>query len=157
MSALSNKHMIVAVIVAPLLAVMSYYGIGYLFGEKPQVAREGQSYPLVEMPNCRWESGRCGLQNADFELELSVSARSAEGLEIRLESAYPLEGVMLALAPAGGDAPTPQPMRQADREGLAWTADIERPDPAQDRLQLVAAANHSYWFGDVATLFTTTE
>lgn len=154
MNALKSKHMVVAVIVAPILAVMSYYGVGYLFGEKPHVAREGQSYPMVEKPNCRYHSGRCGLKNADFELELSVAERGADGMLIRLESAHVLEGVMLATARADGSEPEPAPMQQADREGLAWTMQIAVPDPAHDRLQLVAAAGHSYWFGDVSTAFT---
>jgi hypothetical protein len=52
-----NKHILAAVLVAPVLAILSYFGIGYLFGEKPQPALEGQSYRLAEKPNCRWESG----------------------------------------------------------------------------------------------------
>jgi hypothetical protein len=154
MSVLTNKHTVIAVIVAPVLAILSYYGIGYLFGEKPQVAREGQSYPLAEKPNCRWESGRCGLKNADFELELSVSSRTGEGMELRLESVHPLEGVMLALARPDDAESSPRAMRIADADGLAWTIDIDLPQPKQDRLQLVAAAGHSYWYGDVSTSFT---
>jgi hypothetical protein len=154
MNALKNKHTIIAVIMAPVLAIVTYFGIGWLFGEKPQMAQEGQSYPMVEKPNCRYQSGRCGLKNADFELELTVSQRSEDGLELHLESAHALDGVMIALARGGEDKPRPHAMRQADSEGMVWTTDVRVPDIEADRLQLVAAVGHMYWFGDVSTKFT---
>lgn len=154
MNALKNKHTVIAVIMAPILALLAYFGVGWLWGEKPQLAREGQSYPMVEMPNCRYHSGRCGLKNADFELELTVSARTPDALEIHLESVHPLDGVMIALARNGEGEPSPHAMRLADRDGQAWTTEIALPEPGQDRLQLVATASNTFWFGDVATAFT---
>ena len=154
MSVLKDKHLIVAMIMAPVLAILSYYGVGYLWGEKPQVAREGESYRLVEKPNCRYHSGRCGLKNADFELEMTVAERDAQEIQLRLESAFPLEGVMMAVTRESEGESGPRPMQQGDREGLVWTLRVDVPDPANDRLQLVASANHSYWYGETSTAFT---
>ncbi len=154
MNVFTGKHMIIAVVMAPLLAVGSYYAVGHLWGEKPHVAREGQSYPLAEKPNCRYGSGRCGLKNKDFELELTVTERGAEQLVLNLVSELPLEGVMIALARPGETEPEPVAMASADPTGLVWSTEIANPSPAVDRLQLVAAAQHSYWFGDVSTAFT---
>ena len=66
MSFLKNKHLLVATLMAPVLALVSYYGIGALFGEKPLPAEAGQSYQLIEKPNCRRGSGQCSLKNVDF-------------------------------------------------------------------------------------------
>ena len=154
MNALKNKHSVIAVIMAPILAVVTYFGVGWIFGEKPQLAREGQSYPMVEKPNCRRDGGSCGLKNADFELELTVSQESGEGLELRLESAHALDGVMIALARGDAVEPKPHAMRRADSSGMVWTTEVGLPDTTQDRLQLVAAVGNMYWFGDVSTAFT---
>ena len=72
MSTFKNKHLVVAMLVAPILAILAWYAIDVLVGEKPRPAEEGQSYPLAEKPNCRYGSGACGLKNADFELQLST-------------------------------------------------------------------------------------
>ena len=70
MSVLRNKHVLVSALVAPLLALMAYFAIDHFMGETPHAAVEGRSYPLVEKPGCRWESGSCGLKNNEFELDM---------------------------------------------------------------------------------------
>ncbi len=42
MSFWKNKHVLVATLAAPVLAVVSYFGIGAIFGEKPMPAEAGQ-------------------------------------------------------------------------------------------------------------------
>ena len=110
MNVLRNRHVLIAALVAPLLALIAYFGAEYLFGERPQAAVEGQSYPLAEMPNCRWESGVCGLANADFEVELRHQPRAGDNVLFRLESVLPLDGVLLGVAHDGAGSTTPQPM-----------------------------------------------
>ena len=67
----------------------------------PQAAMPGQSYPLVEKPNCRRSGGECGLENGEFELDLRVQWMSEDRIVLRLESAFPLDGVMIARACLG--------------------------------------------------------
>ena len=57
MKFLKNKHLLTASLVAPILALMSYFAIDALVGETPHAAEEGQSYQLVEKQNCRYNSG----------------------------------------------------------------------------------------------------
>ena len=66
----TNKHVITAFIVAPILAVLSYYAVDLLLKEQPHVAVAGSSYPLVAQSNCRYTSGRCDLKNADFVAQI---------------------------------------------------------------------------------------
>jgi len=142
--------MLVAALIAPVLALMSYFAMDYLFGERPQTAREGESYPLAERSNCRYASGACGLRNADFALDLTADAEGADGLVLRLVSAFPLDGVKVALAPSGNDPSSPRDMQPEDEQRLNWMTELPRPDPERDRLHLVASAGGTLYFGDVA-------
>ena len=42
MSVLKNKHLVVAMLVAPVLAVLSYFALDVLVGEQPKPAEEGK-------------------------------------------------------------------------------------------------------------------
>jgi hypothetical protein len=154
---MKNKHLVTAAIVAPVLALIGYFGINALVGESPHAAEEGQSYQLVEMPSCRYSSGRCGLKNGDFELNLSTESLADDRLLLMLESEFPLEGVKVALVENEVDEKQPVDMRAMGEDGLAWSLEMARPDPERNRLHLVASANRSLYFGDVAMKFTLQE
>jgi len=153
-SIFKSKHSLIAMVVAPVLAVGAYFAIDVLVGEKPHVAQEGQSYPLVEMPNCRYDSGGCGLKNSDFRLDLTPRWLDEDRLLLSLESVFPLEGVKLALAGSGADQEPPVEMRSLDKDGLTWSVEVDCPDPENSRLHLVASANRTLYFGDAALKFT---
>ena len=154
MSLLKNKHILVAGLIAPLLAVGAYYAVDLWVGEKPHAAEAGRSYPLVELPNCRYDSGACGLKNGDFRLDIRFERLSDERLSMRLTSEFPLDGVKLAVVAEGGGEPPPRAMQPTSEDGLDWTLDIESYDPETDRLRLVAASAGSLYFGDASMKFT---
>lgn len=156
MSFWKNKHLLIATLAAPVLGLVSYYGVGAIFGEKPKPAEAGQSYQLIEKPNCRYSSGQCGLKNVDFELTLSYEESGGDRLLLKLVSENPLNGVKLALVQNGIDEDQPMDMRLVGNDGLNWSVDIPRPDPERDRLHLVALSGQTLYFGDVATSFTAT-
>jgi len=152
MSVFRNRHVVVAALVAPILALIAYFASDFFFGETPQVAVEGQSYPLVEKPGCRWDSGYCGLKNNEFELDLVVREVDGETL-LLLESVFALEGVMLSVGREEAGGAPPVPMRAADGEGRRWSLPLVVPQPGQARIRLVAAADGSLYYGDVSTAF----
>lgn len=154
MSFWKNKHVVLASLAAPVLGIVTYFGVGAMLGEKPKPAEAGQSYRLVEKPNCRYNSGQCGLKNVDFELTLSFERLGGDSLLLKLESESPLSGVKLALAKNASDETKPRDMRPTGDDGLNWSLEIPLPDPENDRLHLVAAAMQTLYFGDVATRFT---
>lgn len=154
MSVLKNKHLVIAMLVAPVLAILAYYAMDSLVGEKPKPAEQGQSYPLVEKPNCRYSSGRCGVVNGDFELNLVASDQGPGQMELVLESAYALDGVMVSLVRSEHDDRPPAAMRPVGDDGRHWSLTLEKPEPESDRLRLVASAEGSLYYGDVATRFT---
>ena len=154
MSFWKNKHVLIASLAAPVLGVVAYFGMGFLFGERPQPAEAGNSYQLVEKSNCRYNSGSCGLKNVDFELTLSFEQLGNDRLLLNLKSENPLDGVMLALVENAVDENEPRKMQPLGSDGLNWSLDIALPDPEQDRLHLVASAAQTLYFGDVTTKFT---
>lgn len=157
MAILKNKHFMTASIVAPVLALIAYFSIDAILSEKPQAAEEGQSYQLVEKPNCRYDSGRCGLKNGDFELNLSTERLDDDRMRLILNSAFPLKGVKAALIEDETDQKQPVDMQPVSDDGLVWALEMARPDPERNRLRLVASANRSLYFGDVAMKFTLSE
>ena len=157
MSFWKNKHVLVATLAAPVLALIAYFGMGAIIGEKPKPAEAGQSYQLVEKPNCRYSSGQCGLKNVDFELTISFEPLGNDRLLLNLKSENPLDGVMLALVANSVEEDTPQKMQPLGNDGLNWSLEIAQPDPERDRLHLVASASQTLYFGDVATKFTSSE
>jgi len=151
---LKNKHVLTASLVAPVLAVLAYFAVSALVGETPHAAEEGQSYQLVEKPNCRYNSGSCGLKNSDFELVLSTEKLSGDRIRLLLKSVFPLEGVKVALIENDAGEKQPVDMRPTGNDGLVWSIDLARPDPERHRLLLVASANRSLYYGDAAMKFT---
>jgi len=154
MSFWKNKHVVLATLAAPVLGIVAYFAAGAMFGDKPKPAEAGNSYQLVEKPNCRYSSGSCGLKNVDFELTLSFEQLGNNRLLLSLVSENPLDGVMLALVENAVDENKPSKMRPSGNDGLNWSIEIARPDPEQDRLHIVASASQTLYFGDVATKFT---
>ena len=157
MSFFQNKHLLVATLMAPILALVAYYGVNFLVGEKPQAAEAGKTYKLVEKPNCRYASGMCGLKNGDFELTINFVRLGENRLTMNLVSVFPLEGVLLAAVEGEADEKQPEEMQATGLEGLNWSLDITVPDPESTRLRLVVSSNESLYFGDVATKFTLAE
>lgn len=154
MNFFKHRHIVVAALVAPVLALIAYFGMDYIFSETPQVAVEGQSYLLVEKPNCRYDSGFCGLKNNEFELDMSYRRLGGNRIMLDLESAFPLEGVMLAVVRDENDDQTPAPMNATGGDGTQWTMEIMVSDPEMQRIRLVASAGGAFYFGDVSTRFT---
>ena len=138
----TNKHVIIAMIVAPVLAILAWFAVGYLGGEKPHLAVPGATYPLVEKSNCRYESGACDLENEDFQLRLTY-LEAVTGPELVLSASHPLEGVVLAIVEPGVED-QPDMMRASDGRGLEWRMALAgRPAPAQ-RIRLVARAGGQF-------------
>jgi hypothetical protein len=146
----TNKHVVIAMIVAPLLAVMAWFATGQFAGETPQAARPGQSYPLVEKSNCRYPSGACDVENEEFRLRLKAAV--VGGSELLLTASHPLDGVVLGVA-LPDEETQPAAMRAADGQGLEWRLELgAAPVPGQ-RIRLVAMADGSSYFANVSTAF----
>ncbi len=147
----TNKHVIIAMVVAPILAILAWFAVGQLTGEQPSAAKPGQSYPLVEKSNCRYESGACDLENEDFRLRLTLQD-GVTGPEFLLSASHPLEGVVLGVADPGVQA-QPTAMRASDGQGLEWRMALAETPGSAQRIRLVARAAGSSYFAEASTTF----
>ena len=144
----TNKHVVIALIVAPILSILAWFAVGEFAGEKAKPARWGESYPLVEKSNCRYESGRCELANEGFKLTLEVT----RGTDLLLASAHPLRRVMITVGDPTQERP-PVAMTAVDGAGLKWQYPMTAMPGSADRIRLVATTEHNAYFGDAATVF----
>lgn len=147
----TNKHVIIAMIVAPILAVLAWIAVGQIGAEQPRPAEPGKSYPLVEKSNCRYESGACDLENEEFKLRITLQD-SVQGPEFLLSSSHSLDGVVLSVGSAEDEA-RPAAMRASDGRGLLWRIALAETPGPDERIRLVARAAGSSYFADAATTF----
>jgi len=149
-SLLSNRHVVLALLVAPVLAVLAWYGVELLVGttdKVSQVARLGESYPLLERSGCRYAGGTCQLSNGDFTL--TVTLNPARGVSI--SSALPLESLLLGLS-SEGDLP-PLLANPVDSEHRRWFHTFKQAPTPADRLRVVAVTGGSAYFGEASLVF----
>ena len=148
-----NKHIIVAMIVAPILAVIAYLATDSLVGEKPHKAEAGKSYSLVALPNCRYPSGHCTLKNAGFSIDLKVEQAGVNMMTLSLDSKHPLQGVKAALVANDQEDGEPADLIATDDSALHWTVDLSGDHSELSRLRLVVAAADSFYFGETGLAF----
>lgn len=155
MSLLTNKHVLVAMIVSPILAIITYFGIDYVVKEKPHVAKEGVSYPLLAKSNCRYSSGQCNLENSDFKASLVV--KDVDGRPaLYLDSNHPLDGVMVGIAEKGVDLQQiqPKPMTIHAESNQNWILPLDIKVDETTTLAIAIAANGSQYFGETIMAFS---
>jgi len=150
---LTNKHVVIALIVAPILAVIAYFATDAAVGEKPHKAQAGKSYALATLPNCRYPSGHCTLKNAEFEIDMKVEQAGVNMMTLSLTSKHPLQGAKAALATTDTENQAPQDLVATDDSALHWTVDLSGEHSTDSQLQIVVAAADSFYFGETGLGF----
>ena len=93
-----NKHVILAMFIAPVLAIIAYFATDYIVSEKPQVAEQGMTYKLAARPNCRYPSGLCTLFNGDIEVSVRIERISASAIKLIMQSNIPVQHALASFA-----------------------------------------------------------
>lgn len=150
---LANKHIIIAMIVAPILAIIAYFATDAFVGEKAQKVQAGKSYSLVALPNCRYPSGLCTLKNAGFSIELSVAQVGVNVMTLSLSSKHPLQGAKAALVTNSDELGAPTSLAATDNTNTRWTIDLTGEQTAQSQLRVVVAAADAFYFGETGLAF----
>lgn len=145
-----NRHVITAMLVAPVLAILAWFAVGSFVGEKPQPARSGEAYPLVEKSSCRYASGLCELENNDLRLTLRFD--DSAGASMELTASHDLESVLLSVASAQGD-PGPQPMVAVGADGKRWRLALTAAPGPEEKLRLVLSRRGTAYYAQASTAF----
>jgi hypothetical protein len=148
-----NKHVITSMIVAPILAIISYFAVDYYVAEVPHKAKDGQLYKMLVKPNCRWESGHCDLVNGDFEVLVTSDSQKYGFNHFNLASETPLREVKFALVGAKGDHSLPDTMSLMKASGQLWQSSLVNVK-ASDYLQFVISVGASVFYAEVPATFT---
>ena len=150
-----NKHLVVAMLVAPVLAIMAWFAVDYFIGERPHAAKDGATYTLIAKSNCRYDSGQCDLENSDFKLSIRPTSSTASSVHLEMTSAFPLRSATLGLVSDGTAAP-PSPMEPATEDTLLWTTRIDRPQSENSTIRVAVTAQGATWYAEVPTVFLET-
>lgn len=150
-----NKHIIAALIVTPLLAIGGYFMLDAFVGEKPSAAQQGQSYPLVALPNCRYTSGKCTLKNNEFKVNIRAGAAGVGVVTLQLQSVFPLQAAKMALVDDAQQAGEPEAMQALDTDGKQWQIALKGAASEQSLLRVVVVADGAFYFGETGLAFLT--
>lgn len=144
-----NKHVVVAMLVAPVLAILAWFAVDQMVAEKPHAAKPGEAYSMLARSNCRYDSGQCDLVNGDFELTLRPTSMAASSFSIELVSKHSLQRATIGLA----DASAPSSMAATDASALHWTASISRPVADGSSLRVAVVAEGTTYYAEVPVVF----
>jgi len=148
----TNKHVVVAMLVAPVLAIMAWFAVDHFIGEKPHAAKPGAAYSLIAKSNCRYDSGQCDLANGDFELTLRPADITATGAVLELVSRFPLQSATVALVEASNDNP-PSALAPSDANSLHWQGAIDRPRNETSSVRIAVVAQETTYYAEVPVVF----
>ena len=147
-----NKHVVTAFIVAPILALISYFATDKVVSEKPSVAKEGAAYPLSVKPNCRYQSGLCTLENGDLSIHLEFSENGAGQAIIIAQSNVALEGLKVGVDGVSDELNLFDFEPQSD-DRAEWVLDLVEPVSHESELKVVAKANQALFYASITGVF----
>ena len=147
-----NKHVVVAMLVAPVLSILAWLAVDYFVGERPHAAKPGNAYLLIAKSNCRYDSGQCDLANKDFEITLRATRIGDARMTLEALSKFPLQQSTIGLVESGIEA-TPLPMDELDTNAMRWAATLSRPDSAESTLRIAVLAGGVTYYAEVPVTF----
>ena len=147
---LKNRHVVTAMIVAPLLAVIAWFAVDRLVAERPHVAREGRAYPLIARSDCRYTSGQCSLENASFKSTLRYDQA---GGTLSLKSSHALQNATIGFVTAAGHENPPRAMNATDASRQSWRLPVRRDLDPKTLARIALRANNAYYFAETQMVF----
>ena len=152
MNFLKNKHLVLAMFVAPVLAIIAYFAVDHVVSEKPHLAQQGSSYKLAAKSNCRYQSGQCTLHNGDVEVNVFVKRVTDSLIELTLQSNMPAQNVLASFV---GASTTEEPvvMQSFVPEKNVWSGTFDVVDPEKSNLRLALEVSGSVFYAETSAVF----
>jgi len=152
MNILKNKHMVLAMFVAPVLALIAYFATDYVVSEKPHAAQQGGNYKLAAKSNCRYQSGQCTLHNGDVEVNVRAERITGSLIELSLHANMPLQNVLVSPVVANEET-DPVLMQPAVSEENTWRAKFDIVDVEKSSLRFVLELSGLLFYGETPAVF----
>lgn len=150
-----NKHLIAALLIAPILSIISYFAVDYVVKEKPHKAKQGMAYELIPKSNCRYQSGICEMKNGDFEIAITANRLQNGDIQMHLTSEHPLQGVGISISDTPESSTDAIHMQPASESRQKWSAVITAPQTNQQdsTLRIALSANDSFYYAESGLAF----
>jgi len=152
-----NKHLIVAMLVTPILAILAWYAVGAWVGEKPHAAKPGGAYKLVARSNCRYESGQCDLFNNDFKLKLKPGDLATGATVLSIDSEFALDQATLALVVNGAETTATADPVDFNPPSKTWAVTIPATAQPGAILRVAVTSHEALYYAEVPVIFMTAE
>ncbi len=152
MQILKNKHLIMAMFVAPALAIIAYFSVDYMVTEKPKAALPGSSYKLAAKSNCRYKSGACTLKNGDIEVQIRARRVGEKEVVLTLFSELPIKNVIISYV-AGDITTQPEQMNASTADTEDWHAIVKLDEPENSTLRLAMNIAGSMYYAETTAVF----
>ena len=151
-SFLKNKHVILAMFIAPLLAIIAYFATDHIVSEKPHKVQQGQTYKLAGNPNCRYPSGRCTLRNGDIEVNIRLERISDAAFKLVMQSNTPVQHALASFATESRE-PQPKTLYLSAAEADTWNAEFRQADVENSTMRLVLEISDSVFYAETPAVF----
>jgi len=152
MNILKNKHLILAMFVAPLLAIIAYFSVDYIVSEKPRAAQQGGTYKLAAKSNCRYQSGVCTLKNGDIEVKLHARRIDERMVELNMYSEFPIQNAIISYV-AGEFTSEPVAMNTESAAAGDWYVTLELSDPENSQLRMALSIADAMYYAETTAVF----
>ena len=140
-------------IVAPILAIGSYYLVDLTVKEKPQKAEVGAAYKLIPKSNCRFTSGACDLENGDFKSTITISHSDGQQT-LTLTSVNALQNASVGFVTSTGSELGPITLTASDGTGKHWTTDIDVLADETTSMRVALSANDAHYYSETTMGFS---
>jgi len=147
-----NKHVVVAMLVAPVLSILAWFAVDYFVSERPHAAKIGTTYSLIAKSNCRYDSGQCDLENGEFELTLRPTEIGESMITLNLESRFALQQATVGLVNNGIET-EPSGMVSAGTGATDWSTMLARPQSDESTLRIAVVAQGATYYAEVPIVF----
>lgn len=141
----TNKHIIAALIISPVLALIAYFAVDMAVSEKPERAKANSSYPLSAKSNCRYSGGRCSLANGDVKIELKLNSR-----QLTVTGSHAIDAIQLALADKANNEQ--RLISKLDDSGR-WFAELPVTASEKKSLRVAASIAGSFYYSETGLAF----
>ena len=105
--------------------------------------------------NCRYASGQCDLENADFKLSIRPGMVSASSVALTLAASHELQSAAMGLVD-GENAEPPSPMTRTNEAGTEWQGLLPGPSSDEAHIRIAVTANDATWYAEVPVVFIST-
>ena len=137
----SNRHMKLAIILAPLLAIGGYILAGIYLDDKMD-AQQGTDKPLSLQPGCQLLTGVCELLHREIAVNIAIEEKDGRQL-FYLSASTPLRGVLAAF----GDSPPRNMLSRGDTK--KWVLELQNPVHNGQTAKLVISGGKHRYFAEI--------